>query len=196
MRHNRTSRELPSVKPVRKLVDVEWFENLFDLHSTAVRAFAIRRVGHDAADDAVSEVFATAWRRRNDVPEPALPWLLRTARHVVLHEYRKRARDSRVREALVGVAQSGQTSSTEQNSLALAESVLAQLPDVDAEILRLTAWEGLNCSEIAYVLDISHSAARNRLLRARKRARQLLTDEPSPRLIVTYPQLEKAPHHA
>lgn len=172
------------MKPIHELADHQWLENLFDLHATAVRAFAVRRVGPDAADDVVSDVFATAWRRRKDVPEPALPWLLRTARHVVLHEYRKRARDSQLREALTGIAPD-RSPGAEQDSRALAESVLSQLPDVDAEVLRLKAWEELDCVEIAYVLDISHAAARNRLLRARKRARELLTDPPM-RLRVAY----------
>lgn len=68
--------------------DRAWLEQLFDQHSRHLRAFAVRRVGADAADDVVSEVFATAWRRRDDVPEPALAWLFQTARHAVLHHVR------------------------------------------------------------------------------------------------------------
>ena len=71
-------RELLSMRQLPLPQDLEWIESLFKLYSKRVRAFAIRRVGPDAADDVVSEVFGIAWKRRPNVPEPALPWLLRT----------------------------------------------------------------------------------------------------------------------
>ena len=37
----------------------------------------------EAVDDIVSETFLVVWRRLDDVPEPALPWLLIVARNVV-----------------------------------------------------------------------------------------------------------------
>lgn len=156
--------------------DHEWFERLFDLHSTTVRAYAIRRVGADSADDIVSEVFATAWRRLPDVPDPALPWLLRVAHNTIQHERRSLARQLRVRDA-VEDAKPGHHPPPEQSSRVLAESILSQLPVVDAEILRLTAWERLSPAEIAVVLDLGSSAARNRLMRARRRAQQLIRDD-------------------
>ena len=164
--------------------DQEWLDAIFDLHSTAVRAYAIRRVSPHAADDVVSETFATAWRRRRHVPEPALPWLLRTARHVVLHERRSVARRLNVRDAVAGSLTDTAAPSAEDASRVLAESVLAQLSETDAEILRLAAWEGLTPAEIAVVLDLGDSAARNRLMRARQRAQRLLA-EPAPRLALT-----------
>ena len=146
--------------------DLEWLESLFKLYSKRVRAFAIRRVGPDAADDVVSEVFGIAWKRRRNVPEPALPWLLRTAHHVVSHERRGLSRRLN----------------------------LSELSSTDAEILRLTAWEGLTPREIAVVLDLSDAAARTRLKRARQRAQQLLNDSaPAPRLAVVTPHLQGEP---
>jgi hypothetical protein len=51
-------------------------ERLFSAHGAAVRAYARRRVDPASADDAVSDVFVIAWRRLDDVPDDALPWLL------------------------------------------------------------------------------------------------------------------------
>ena len=59
--------------------DAAWFEDLYRTHHPAVLRYAVRRVGPDDADDVVSEVFATAWRRRTAVGEPPLPWLYRAA---------------------------------------------------------------------------------------------------------------------
>lgn len=171
------------MKQLPRAEEQEWLEDLFDLHSRTVRAYAIRRVGPDAADDVVSEVFAVAWRKLKAIPDPALPWLLRTARHVILHERRSLARRLRVRSAVADNT-TRHAIAAEDSSRALAESVLAQLPELDAEILRLTAWEGLTPKEIAQVLDLSDSAARNRLMRARRRAQRLLTDDPEPTLAV------------
>lgn len=161
----------------------EWLEALFDLHARAVRGYAIRRVGPDSADDVVSQVFAIAWRRRRDVGEPALPWLLRTARNVVAHEHRASARRLNLRDAIASTVSGSPSPAAEDSSQALAESILAQLSPKDAEILRLAAWEQLTPAEIAVVLDLSDSAVRTRLMRARQRAQRLLTeDSPAPRL--------------
>ncbi|NHB84627.1 RNA polymerase sigma factor [Tessaracoccus sp. HDW20] len=169
--------------------DQEWLEALFDLHATTVRAYAIRRVGHDAADDVVSEVFATAWRRRGAVAEPALPWLLRTAHHVIAHEKRSLARRLNVRDAVAGVA-AGPAPGADSASRVLAESVLAQLAPTDAEILRLAAWEELTPAEIAVVLDLSDSATRSRLMRARQRAQKLLAEPSAAPSLRVVPQLQ------
>lgn len=173
--------------------DQEWLEALFDLNATKVRAYAIRRVGHDSADDIVSEVFATAWRRRHDVPEPALAWLLRTAHHAVAHERRSLARRLGVRDAVAGNLTDTSSPGADASGRALAESVLAQLAPTDAEILRLTAWEQLTPAEIAVVLDLSDSAARTRLMRARQRAKRLLDEPPAPSRPAAVPQLQGEP---
>lgn len=152
----------------------DWLTALFDLYATTLRAYATRRVGPDSADDIVSEVFAVAWRRRASVPEPALPWLLRVAHHTIAHDRRTWARHLRMLDAVADVTQDTAAPGADRASRALADSILAQLPPVDAEILRLTAWEGLTPAEIAIVLDLSDSAARTRLMRARKRAQRLL----------------------
>jgi RNA polymerase sigma-70 factor, ECF subfamily len=71
-----------------------WFEQLFRDHHRDVLAYARRRVPGDA-DDVVAEVFAVAWRRRDDVPPEPLPWLYRTAANHILHARRGDARRSR-----------------------------------------------------------------------------------------------------
>ena len=187
-------RELLSMRQLPLPQDLEWLESLFKLYSKRVRAFAIRRVGPDAADDVVSEVFGIAWKRRPNVPEPALPWLLRTAHHVVSHERRGLARRLNLRDAIAGALPDTPKAGADASSRVLADSVLSELSSTDAEILRLTAWEGLTPREIAVVLDLSDAAARTRLKRARQRAQQLRNDSaPAPRLAVVTPHLQGEP---
>ena len=54
-------------------------------------------------------------------------------------------------------------------ALADLTAALAQLSDVDQEILRLIGWEQLTLGEAATVLGCSHTAAKVRLHRARRR---------------------------
>src|SRR5919198_3290315 len=68
------------------------FERLFEENYAAVRAYALRRVPPDSAADVVQETFLVAWRRPQEVPANALPWLLAVARRVVLRDWRSSSR--------------------------------------------------------------------------------------------------------
>jgi len=172
--------------------DRAWFEALFASHGPAVRAFARRRIGDDA-DDAVAEVFTTAWIRREVVPDHALPWLYRTLSHHVLHLQRTSARHARTLEAIAGqpppdAADPADGVASSVDDRALVASGMARLTPDDRELLRLWAWEHLGVADLAYVLDVSSATARVRLHRARRRLRAALEapvpaaepDEPLP----------------
>ena len=59
--------------------EVAWFTEVVREHSTALVRYFARRGPRQDAEDLAAEVFATAWRRRADVPPDAvLPWLYRT----------------------------------------------------------------------------------------------------------------------
>lgn len=150
-----------------------WLEELFDRHGQQLRAFAIRRVGPDNADDVVSEAFEITWRRRLEVPEPALPWLYQTTRNVVLHHHRSRFRQSALTDAVAAGLRERSAASAEEQSRSIVDSILDGLDLIDAEVLRLTVWEQLTPAEIAVVLQLSPGATRNRLMRARRHAQKL-----------------------
>lgn len=65
---------------------------LWDAHAVRVQAYALRHTDPDTAQDVLSETFLVAWRRLDQVPEPALPWLLVTARHLVRNTHRAAGR--------------------------------------------------------------------------------------------------------
>ena len=66
------------------------FNRLVDQHRSRILAYCLRRTSANDADDAAAEVFAVAWRRRNDMPAgpEALPWLYGVARNVVKDQWR------------------------------------------------------------------------------------------------------------
>jgi RNA polymerase sigma-70 factor (ECF subfamily) len=144
-------------------------EALFQAHAGAVRAYARRRIGAAGADDTVSEVFAIAWRRLDDVPDRALPWLLGCARRVLAHQYRRAGRDAALvdrLEQLASVSAAAVSWAGDDDTLARA---FARLSDRDREVLLLIAWEGLDTRDAAAVLGCSRNTLAVRFHRARRR---------------------------
>jgi RNA polymerase sigma-70 factor (ECF subfamily) len=69
------------------------FERCFRDHYPNVLAFSMRRIAdRETAKDAAAETFAVAWRRRDRIPEPALPWLYAVALRVIANQYRSSQR--------------------------------------------------------------------------------------------------------
>jgi len=160
----------------------DWLTDLFGRHSGAVLAYARRRVDTaEDAEDVVVEVFCTAWRRRDSVPDEALPWLYATAANVIAHVIRSEGRRTRLgaKLATVRTLRDAPTDPADGlvEAIAARETVAAALDDLaeaDAELLRLWAWEQLEPTEIAEVLGCSPGTARTRMHRARTRLRAAL----------------------
>lgn len=153
--------------------EVAWFTDIVQEHSTAIVRYFARRGPRQDAEDLAADVFATAWRRRTDVPrEAVLPWLYRTA-GFTLANHRRKTVDLPVDE----VPESGAVrvgGDPELSALFDAElrGALASVGERDRQILLLHAWEGLDGAELAEVLGISRSGADAALSRARKRLRE------------------------
>ena len=151
--------------------DSEWFDTLFRTHARDVFRFVVRRAARDDADDLTAEVFTTAWRRRDDVPEGfELAWLFRTAGFTIANHHRKS------KPVLVDALPEGGDHSTPE-FLVLEDlevrAAFARLSARDQQILLLAAWEGLQGEALASVLEISRSGADAALSRARARLRQV-----------------------
>jgi RNA polymerase sigma-70 factor (ECF subfamily) len=149
------------------------FEACFRDHYADILAFAIRRQpDRQAAEDAASETFAVAWRRRDLIPERPLPWLYAIALRVLANQRRSGHRRRRLKERLAQEgavpADPGDPTDALARRSAFA-AVFARLGRDDREVLRLVAWEGLEPREAAAVLGCSYGAFRVRLHRARRR---------------------------
>jgi RNA polymerase sigma-70 factor (ECF subfamily) len=148
------------------------FAMLYEQHYGAVRAYASRRVGADAADEIAAETFLIAWRRFDAVPGEPLPWLYGVARNITLRQHEATRRQVRAREA------------AQRERRAPADSDAAGDPGVweawdrlrpaDREVLALVAWEDLSVAEAARVLGCSAPQFSVRLFRARRRLERLL----------------------
>lgn len=150
-----------------------WFTGVVREHSTALVRYFARRGPRQDAEDLAAEVFATAWRRRDDVPrEAVLPWLYRTA-GFTLANHRRKLVDLPVDE-VPEKAEARVGEDPEFSALFDAElrGALLSVGERDRRILLLHAWEGLDGEELAQVLGISRSGADAALSRARKRLRE------------------------
>lgn len=158
------------------------FEEMFRSHRGRVLAFALRRTGPEEARDVTAETFLVAWRRLEDVPSDALPWLLGVARKVLSTHARSERRWSNLQERLAGASpeqRSADPAPAVADSLRLA-GALNELSNRDREALLLVAWDGLKVSEAARVLGCSSAIFSLRLHRARKRLARQLSDEDAP----------------
>ncbi|WP_241843241.1 RNA polymerase sigma factor [Agromyces albus] len=150
-----------------------WFTGVVREHSTALVRYFARRGPRQDAEDLAAEVFATAWRRRDDLPRGAvLPWLYRTA-GFTLANHRRKLVDLPVED----VPERGDRRVAEDPELSALfddelRGALMSVGERDRRILLLHAWEGLDGEALAQVLGISRSGADAALSRARKRLRE------------------------
>lgn len=152
--------------------DEDRFRALYDAHARALTAYALRRVPEESADDVVAEVFLVAWRRLEEVPEDALPWLYGVARRVAANRLRTHRRRASLLSRLAGDRMPAPW--TEDAATTPALDALRRLRGADREILALVAWEGLDARALAVTLGCTPEAARVRLHRARRRLEQEL----------------------
>jgi RNA polymerase sigma factor (sigma-70 family) len=153
-----------TVDPERRLR----FEALFESHHAAVRSYVVRRSVGVGVDDAVADTFLVAWRRLDDVPEHALPWLLGVARRV-LSDQRRTAR--RRRSLIERLSRELPVSATWAAPVGLSAELagaLRGLTEHEREALLLVAWDGLSPRDAAVAAGCSTVAFRGRLHRARR----------------------------
>lgn len=149
------------------------FEAIFHDTASRVFAYACRHVGRDDADDVVSETFVIAGRRRREIPQQPLPWLLVTARNVIRNHRRSRTRADQgwarsVRE-LWQPPDGAADAVLEARESAI--KALRACTDQEREAVLLVAWDGLAPADAAAVAGCTQRAFTVRLSRARARLR-------------------------
>jgi RNA polymerase sigma-70 factor (ECF subfamily) len=150
------------------------FVALYEAHAGAVLGYARRRTGPEEAEDVLAETFLVAWRRRDDVPADALPWLYGVAANVLRNRARSERRQAAVSARLAAEPlMSGEPDAPDPR----LREALAALKPIDREALLLTAWEGLSADRAARAAGCSRATFHVRLHRARKRLAQALEDQ-------------------
>jgi len=175
----------------------ERFDDLWRDHAQAVLRYARRRVMPADVDDVVAETFVVAWRRLDEVPEKALPWLLGVARGVSANAVRSARRRDALADRVTATGEhdprraAPDTAADALDPDGSAVAALRSMSQVDRELLTLIAWDGLSHAEAATVMGCSPGALKVRFHRARKRFTGLVrSSAPPPRLKTLVPQAD------
>jgi RNA polymerase sigma factor (sigma-70 family) len=153
------------------------FDALFASYNPDILAYCGWRAGSASdAQDAAAEVFLTAWRRLDELPDgdAARVWLYAAARRVIANQRRSDRRRVALYERLaLDAAAFPQGPPSPSREEALVHEALGRLGPRDREVLLLAEWEGLSAAEIAAVMGCLAITARGRLHRARRRFRSV-----------------------
>jgi RNA polymerase sigma-70 factor, ECF subfamily len=158
------------------------FDDLWQQHAAAVVRYARRRVPDPEVDEVVAETFLVAWRRLDEVPAFALPWLLRVARGVSANVHRSARRRDALQQRLTShrtntdPVTAGPLSASSDRAERVSRAV-AQLREQDRELLTLIAWDGLTHAQAAEAMGCRRQTFAVRLHRARRRLRDALERE-------------------
>lgn len=159
------------------------FTELYDENYRRVLGYVAMRAEPHAAEDIVSETFVVAWRRLDQIREPALPWLLGVARNILLKQrdsgFRRRALVDRVTAMTTDadlVAWDVADHVVERDS---ALAAVGGMSENDLEVLSLVMWHGLAPREAAKVVGCTPAAFFVRLHRARRRLARAIEHAPA-----------------
>lgn len=158
----------------------EVFADQYDRHATIVESFLRRRLGADAAEDALSETFLVAFRRRGTFDQAwqsAGPWLLGIAARVAARHRVTEAKHWRAVESAAAVGEHVSAGGIDEatgrmdagSAIRLLAPRIAALSVKDRETLLLHAWSGLTHEEIAQALGIPVGTVGSRLNRVRRK---------------------------
>lgn len=156
------------------------FAELFDRHAAPVESYLRRRLGAQAAEDALSETFLTAFRRRDSfdhTADSARPWLLGIATRVAARNRAAEARHWRAIEAEANRAEPSNGGGVEESAhrMDAAAAIRALAPRISAlsarerSTLFMYAWSDLTPDEIAKALQVPVGTVWSRLHRIRRK---------------------------
>jgi RNA polymerase sigma-70 factor (ECF subfamily) len=158
------------------------FDALFDENFAAVRAYVVRRGDAAIVDDVLSETFLAVWRRIDDVPDDALPWLLGIARRMLANQRRAAGRRAALVEVLGSVLSRADAVEPAAERFGPLADAIATLSRREREAVLLVAWEGLDPARAARVVGCEPATFRARLYRGRRRLATLLGEPPGRQL--------------
>jgi RNA polymerase sigma-70 factor, ECF subfamily len=154
------------------------FTRLYETYYRNVFGYAVVRVAPGTAEDVTGEVFTIAWRKLDEVPDRALPWLLGVARNLVRRSYGAAGHARGLVDRLAEL-----TTDDDRHAWDAADHVVARdqalaalrtLSAKEAEAVTLTAWHGLDPTDAARAAGCSRAAFVVRLHRGRRRLAKAL----------------------
>ena len=152
--------------------DESAFTRLYERYRRMVHALLLARAAREDVDDLVQDVFLTAWKRLDDLRDPAAfgGWIGMIARNRAADAHRRAADFVELPEAL----QSPGAASAEAEANAALAAIRA-LPDAYRDTLVMRLVEGLTGPEIAERTGLTPASVRVNLHRGMKMLREKLS---------------------
>ena len=148
------------------------------LQPILMRFFLSTPDGRQNADDLAQETLLRLHRARHTYrpPDPLLPWVYAIARHVRVDQYRRRRRTALREEAVDPEKLQQQPASaadTPEQSPDF-ETLMAQLPDSQREVITMLKVLGMSVEEVARVTGSTAGSVKQKAHRAYQRLRSIL----------------------
>lgn len=151
--------------------DSSAFERLYARYAPIVHGLLLARTNANDVEDLVQEVFLTAWRRLDDLRDPAAfgGWVATIARHRAVDVHRRRTADVELPPDLATRA-----NAPESMEARVALDAIRSLPEAYRDTLMLRLVEGLSGPEIAQRTGLTAASVRVNLHRGMKLLRAKL----------------------
>lgn len=141
-------------------------------HDRIYRYFRRRTENPSTAEDLCAEVFRIVWEKSRHQDELSVMVLFGVAHNVLRNHARSAARSA----SLLSSLYLERAEQAVDADITVREALELLKPD-EREVLLLTYWDGFSSGEVSDLLNISATAIRMRLHRARKALGQLLQAE-------------------
>ncbi|BCW60909.1 RNA polymerase sigma-70 factor, ECF subfamily [Arthrobacter sp. UNCCL28] len=138
-------------------------------HDKVYRYFRRRTDGASTAEDLTADVFRIAWEKSRQDQELSVLVVFGIARNVLRNHYRSAVRSHNLTQQLE--RQRTHELGTDDGEV---REALDRLRPEEREVLLLTYWDGFSSAEVSDLLDVTATAVRMRLHRARKELSKLL----------------------
>ena len=152
-------------------------EEIWDLISTRVRSFILKRVSDEQiADDLLQETFMRIHKKLGDLDDKQriTPWVFQIARNLVVDYYRSKSREAAdVADELEASADEEEQNLNELVSGWLSK-MISKLPESYRDAVELYELKGIPQQKIADQLGISLSGAKSRVQRGREKLKSML----------------------
>lgn len=148
---------------------MRYFQSLYEKHAADVYRFAFWLAGNALeADDITSETFLRAWTDREKIRvETVKAYLFTIARNIYLKQQRDAKRTTGLINTQQGQMLNPETAVQLQSDLDMVQQALQTLNESERAALLLRVYHELPYAEIARVLNLSLSAAKVKVHRAR-----------------------------
>jgi RNA polymerase sigma-70 factor, ECF subfamily len=163
------------------------FAELVTLHQHAVVGTIAKMLGNPSdAEDLAQQVFLRIWKSapRYQPTAKFTTWLFTITRNLVFNEVRRRQRkpvssldqeeESRERQIVADDGQTPQEAALQRELETAVDQAIASLPEKQRLAVVLRRYEDLPYEQIGEILDLSLSAVKSLLFRARMQLRQEL----------------------